>query len=300
MKKIIVTGASGVVGSALLEKASSETEMLALTRRIPDAADVNESPHVVWAQTDYSKQSLRTLFAGADAVVHLAGIKGGITDIDAFEEDLNMMESVLEASLSCGIRKVIYSSSRLVYGNPDTIPWTEELIPQPQSAYSINKVRCEEMCRRYCENAGMDITVLRIAQVLSERDHMRNMVNVFRDLASEGKQLTVIGKSKAKRQYIYSRDVADIIMKMIDADVKGCTVVNAGMEKAYSNLEIAQAFNRAYCSSEPINYDDSKPETITSSVMDVHRMIGITGIIPRDIDQVLADMALRSENTAGC
>jgi hypothetical protein len=89
-------------------------------------------------------------------------------------------------------------------------------------------------------------------------------------------------------------------MKMIDANVKGCTVVNAGMEKAYSNLEIAQAFNRAYCSSEPVNYDDSKPETITSSVMDVHRMIGITGIIPRDIDQVLADMALRSENTSAC
>ena len=71
------------------------------------------------------------------------------------------------------------------------------------------------------------------------------------------------------------------------------------MEGAYTNYEIAEAFNRAYGNETPVNYDDSKTETITPSIMDVSRMKALTGCVPREMDSALADMAERQKSSSG-
>lgn len=292
MRKIIVTGASGVIGRAFLRLAADKTDMeiLALSRSQNSGGDQNQK-RLRWATTDYTEQSLHKLLEGASAVIHLAGIKGTRTELSEYDEDMHMTENLLKASSECGVGTFIYASSRLVYGRPENVPWTEDMIPEPASAYGMNKVRCEELCRFYSELSGMRVIAVRIAQVLSETDRMRNMVNVFRDMASEGRQLTVIGCSKTRRQYIYAGDLAEVLYRLLDSDAQKYTIINAGMENAYTNLEIAEAFNRAYRNAEPVSYDDSQPETITASVMDVGRMIRLTGYVPDDLDTVLARMA---------
>lgn len=290
MKGIVVTGASGVVGGALLRRLSGEPEMdiIALSRSNMSGTGPEG---VSWKVTDYSVKSLTELLEGAYAVIHLAGTNGTKEDLSDYDGDLAMTDNLLKASAECGVERFIYASSRLVYGNPDNIPWTEETAPEPRSAYGVNKIRCEELCRSYSGKSGMNITAVRIAQVLSETGQMRNMVNVFRDLAREGKELTVTERSEAVRQYIYAGDLAEIFFRLISADVDGFSIVNAGMDKAYTNLQIAQAFNRAYGNSIPVRYDDSKPETITSSVMDVEKMKRLTGWVPGDMDETLRRMA---------
>ena len=294
MRKIVVTGASGVVGSALLELAGSYSDIsvLALSRR----EKTGESrDYVSWAETDYSEASLMPLLKGADAVIHMAGIKGTIKELEGYDEDMRMTENLLKASAANGVGSFIYASSRLVYGDPEKVPWTEDTPVDPRSAYGLNKVRCEKLCEKYHEECGLRTVVIRIAQVLSEADNMRNMVNVFRELAREKKQITVMGKSAARRQYIYSRDLAKVIWALADPDTCGSCTVNAGMEKAYTNLEIAEAFNEAYGNPEPVNYDDSSAETITPSYMDVSRMLELTGVVPGDMHATLSDMALRQK-----
>lgn len=292
MKRIVVTGASGVIGDAMLEKAAGrdDIEILALSR----SADLPESTgNISWACTDYSEESLMPLLDGADAVVHLAGIKGIKKELSDYDEDMQMTENLLKAAASNRAECFVYASSRIVYGDPEKVPWAEDTVPDPRSAYGKNKLRCEQLCREYSDKYGLRVVIVRIAQVLSEKDHMRNMVNVFRDLAEKKQQLTVIGRSAARRQYIYSRDLAEVIYRLVSMDGSGCSVVNAGMEGAYTNLEIAEAFVRAYGIPEPVRYDDSAPETITPSYMDVSRMKALTGVIPGEMDEVLADMAVR-------
>ena len=292
MRKIVVTGASGVVGSALLELAGnySDVSVLALSRR----EKTGESrEYVKWAETDYSEESLMPLLKDAYAVIHMAGIKGTIKELEGYDEDMRMTENLLKASAANSAGSFIYASSRLVYGDPEKVPWTEDTPVDPRSAYGLNKVRCEKLCEKYREECGLRTVVIRIAQVLSEADNMRNMVNVFRELAREKKQITVMGKSVARRQYIYSRDLAKVIWALADPDTCGSCVVNAGMESAYTNLEIAEAFNKAYGNPEPVNYDDSSAETITPSIMDVSRMFELTGVHPGDMITTLSDMALR-------
>ena len=112
------------------------------------------------------------------------------------------------------------------------------------------------------------------------------MMSVFLEKAAHGEQLKVIGESRAKRQYIYVKDLAEVICRLAlvssSAVSAGQEVINVGMEQAYTNLEIALAFSEVYGLPAP-EYDDSKPETITPSIMDVRRMIERTGFRPRDM-----------------
>ena len=173
MKTIIVTGASGVVGKAVLERSAlyDDIKVTALTRReVPESgsgAAENKTPHVTWRTTDYSQESLVEIFRGASAVIHLAGTKGDKTELVDFAGDLSMAGNILRAAETCGVHSMVYASSRLVYVNPDNIPWTEDTPPEPVTAYGINKVRIEELCRSWCEEHDMSITAVRIAQVLS-------------------------------------------------------------------------------------------------------------------------------------
>ncbi|MBQ6151633.1 MAG: NAD(P)-dependent oxidoreductase [Mogibacterium sp.] len=294
MKTVVVTGAAGMIGGAVLEELSKDNDVRIVALSRSDRSGGGSAGDIVWKKTDYSQADLEKILDGADAVVHLAGVKGDKTELSDFDGDILMTENILKAMETCGVRRMIYSSSRLVYADPKTIPWTEDTPPKPASAYGINKLRTEDLCREHCEKNGLQITAVRIAQVISENDRFRNMINVFRDLSIEGRPLTVIGKSVAKRQYLYAGDLAKIIHILISDGHDGFTLMNAGMIQSYTNLEIAEAFGKAYGNDAPVSYDDSKPETITDSVMDVSRMIGMTGFTPMDMARSLEEMAKKA------
>ena len=289
-KTIAVTGASGFIGRYLLDllKADENIDVLALTRGA--APSDEENGNIRWVQTDYSFDSLRDVLCGTDAVIHLAGTKGFKTDPADFETDLEMMKNILEAMAADKVSRIVYASSRLAYGDPSNIPWKEEYELKSETAYGTTKRRCEGMCAEYAEKYGFDAVAVRIAQVLGKGEGTKTMINVFQTLAKEGKELTVIGKSVARRQYIYTKDLAAILKKlalMEDAP----RVINAGMEKAYTNYEIACLINKADGNETPVNYKDEEPETITSSIMDVSTMINRLGYVPMDMLQAMEDMA---------
>ena len=289
-KTIAVTGASGFIGRYLLDllRTDENISVAALTRSNA-AHDVGDR-NIKWLQTDYSFDSLKDVLCGTDVVIHLAGTKGFKTDPADFETDLEMMKNILEAMAADKVKRIVYASSRMAYGDPGRIPWKEEYALKAETAYGITKARCEKMCSEYAEKYGFDTVAVRIAQVLGKGEGTKTMINVFQALAKEGRELTVIGKSVARRQYIYTKDLAAILKKlalMEDAP----EVVNAGMIKAYTNYEIACLINQAYKNKTPVNYKDEEPETIKSSIMDVSTMIKRLEYIPMDMRQAMEDMA---------
>lgn len=289
--KIVVTGANGFIGRYLLDELLQDegAETLALSRR--DAPLAFSSERCSRAKTDYSKESLKELLKGADVLIHIAGTKGDKTELSDFDSDFEMTQNLLDAMVYNKVKRIVYASSRIVYGNPDTVPWKESYEPDPRMAYGVNKARTEKLCLEYSEKYGIEAVVIRIAQVLGKGEGTRTMINVFQDLAREGKELTVIGKSVAKRQYIYAGDLTKILYKLAVRDNNGSYIVNAGMERAYTNYEIAELMNKAYANDTPINYDDTKPETITPSYMDVSILTKEIGYTPLDMEQALNEMA---------
>ena len=270
--KIAVTGASGFVGTSVAE---------ILIERGIEVIPVSRS------NTDYSVESLVQILQGADKVIHLAAVRGGDGSMSDYHDNERITENLLNAMAEGNADRIIYASSRMVYSGEDAIPWKETDIPAPNSLYGVSKLEGENLCSYYSRKHGFGSTCVRIAQVMGTGEKVRNMMSVFLEKASRGEQLKVIGKSQAKRQYIYVKDLAEVIRRIAIAESgAGQDVINAGMEQAYTNLEIAQAFSEVYGLPAP-EYDDSKPETITPSIMDVSKMVERTGFRPRDMRAAL-------------
>ena len=280
--KIAVTGASGFVGRSVAEKLiESGIEVIPVSR----------------SNTDYSVESLVQILQGADKVIHLAAVRGGDGSMSDYHDNERITENLLNAMAEGDADRIIYASSRMVYSGEDAIPWKETDIPAPNSLYGVSKLEGENLCSYYSRKHGFGSTCVRIAQVMGTGEKVRNMMSVFLEKAARGEQLKVVGKSQAKRQYIYVKDLAEVICRLaLDSSVAAGSavqeVINAGMEQAYTNLEIAQAFSEVFGLPAP-EYDDSKPETITPSIMDVSKMVERTGFKPRDMHAALE--AIRQE-----
>ena len=165
------------------------------------------------------------------------------------------------------------------------------LASSAMTAYGANKLRCEKLGTEFADDHGFDFCAVRIAQLVGKGEGTRTMINVFSELAAAHKELTVIGKSEAKRQYLYTKDLASILHRLALHDGPLPAVINAGMPEGCTNLEIAEFMNKAYLNPTPINYRDDEPETISPSIMDVSLLGKITGLAPMSMEQALKDMA---------
>lgn len=288
--KTAITGASGFIGTELRERLAEtdNIEMIALTRGESAQAD---SSRCVWKTTDYTVESLTEVLKGADAVIHLAGARGTTSDPADYVVNQEMTENILKAMAAAGTKRIVFASTISVYDDTDLIPWPEDTVLKGRTAYGDSKIRCEELIRTYAGEYGFSYGIVRIAQVLGSGERRRGMMNVFLDTAAAGGEIHVIGKSTAKRQYLYVKDLTAILSEL--ACGRACSeniTVNAGMPHAYTNLEIAEIVNKVYDNKTPIDYDDSKPETIRASFMKIDRLRDSIGYVPMDMEEAVRDL----------
>ena len=290
--RIAVTGASGFIGTELLGelKKNKDVKVTAITRGGSACAD---SPFCTWMETDWSAGSLTEALAGSEAVIHLAGVRGTSSDPADYAVNLEMTKNLLEALSKAGTKRIVFASTISVYDDVNGIPWKEESPLKGRTMYGESKIDCEKLIREYAAGCGFAYGIVRIAQVLGEGEKRRGMMNVFIDTAAAGGTLRVIGKSEAKRQYIYVKDLTKILAVLAigsdTIDIERSITVNAGMPEAYTNLEIAEAVNTVFGNKTPIEYDDSTEETIRPSFMDISRLKGL-GFSPLDMDAALREM----------
>ena len=293
LMRIAVTGASGFIGTELLAELKDRNHtVIALTRGGSAHAD---SPYCVWRETDYTADSLAAALEGADAVIHLAGVRGTTSDPDDYVVNEVMTDNLIQAMSAAQVGRIVFASTISVYDDVDTIPWQEEYPLRGRTMYGCSKIECEDRIRFQAEDKGYTFAIVRIAQVLGLGEKRRGMMNVFLDTARDGGVIRVMGKSEAKRQYIYVKDLVRILAMLASAEscsgyARGNITVNAGMPHAYTNLEIAKIVNRVYGNETPIDYDDSTPETIKPSCMDITRLKEEVGYVPMDMEESLQDI----------
>lgn len=285
---IVITGAGGFIGQEV-------TEVLTRFRNVK-VTGLSRYPRVntdgktiIWKETDYSVQSLKTVFEGTDAVIHLAAVRGTAGTLSDYRINEEITENLLIAAGECGVKRVVFASSIAVYSDISCIPWKEDMMLSPKTLYGITKASCEYLCSYYSKKYAFDSVVVRIAQVLGTGEKRRVMTNVFMEQASKGEQLHVTGRSIAGRQFIYSRDLAELLVRFALED-HGSVTVNAGMDKAYTNLEIARAVNKVFRNETPIDYDDSKEETIEPSFMSTGLLHSLLDIELMSVEEALEDI----------
>jgi NAD+ dependent glucose-6-phosphate dehydrogenase len=161
-KRVMITGASGGVGTMLLERLADSYDIVAVSRRD------GEGPHgvVIHAADIRTLDDLLPSMNGVDTIVHLAGdASPQATWESVYETNILGTRNVLEAARLGGVRRVVFASSNHAMGMYDrdgTWPVYNYQLPRPDSLYGVSKVFGETIGRFYYDEYGLEFIALRI------------------------------------------------------------------------------------------------------------------------------------------
>lgn len=251
MKKILIIGGGGYVGSALADylcKKGYEISIYDLFIYGEDVFNSKDKLNIIQGDIRDQKKLAKTI-EGNEILIHLACISndpsfelnpklGKSINFDAFEP-------VVKLSVEKGIKRFIYASSSSVYGIKNEKNVKEDMSLEPLTDYSKYKVQCENILLNYKSN-NFEIVIIRPATVCgySKRQRLDVIVNILSNLAYHKREIYVFGGEQL-RPNIHITDMIRAYEVLIDADkdrVNG-EIFNAGWENKSVN-EIANTVKK--------------------------------------------------------
>ena len=293
VKRIAVTGGTGFIGSVFLEKYASIAEYIVASEH-PEKARF-EHDNITYLKSDYSYESLCSVFDGCDAVVHLAAKRPDRLSeekAESYIENIVVSDNVFRAAQYAGITNVVNISSVSVYDDKTDSPYLEGK-EHPMSFYGFSKLSSEIAADMYNRKYGMKIKSLRLAQVIGSGERGGYMLAIFADRCMKGEALDIFGDGSPRRGYVYVKDAARAIyLALCKEEVFG--TFNIGMNFDISNLELAQAFCKAYGNSAGYVLHPEKTVKAEKGYMCCDKARDILGFVAEyDIIGAICDM--RSE-----
>ena len=241
--RVLITGGAGMIGSTiawlLVEQGAEVTVVDAMLPayggnrfNLKDILD-----KIVFVKGDIrNPDRVKDWVDGADYVFSLAAQVSYVDSTDPLLDlDINCrghLNLLLALSRINRRAKVVFTSSRFVYGSIDYNPVDEGHPFNCLSIYGIHKLAGEKYYRFYHDAHGLDTVSVRLTNPYGPRQQMKHskygIVNWFIRLALEGKPLTVFGEGKQKRDYIFVEDVAEGILSVALTPETAGQVYNLG------------------------------------------------------------------------
>jgi len=251
MKKAVVTGGAGFIGSNLVDKLIEQGVEVTILDNLSTGKEENINPKAKFINCDISTASeIDMLFYinGADIVFHLAAlarVQPSIEDPISFNEvNVKGTLNVLLAAHKAKVKRVVYSASSSCYGDATKFPTPEEHSTNPLSPYGLQKYVGEQYCKMFSEVYGLDTVSLRYFNVYGERMNLEGayclVLGIFAKKMLDGKPLTINNDGEQRRDFTYVGDVVDanILAATHQDDLKG-DVFNIGNGKEFTVNEIA-------------------------------------------------------------
>ena len=149
MKKVLVTGGAGFIGSTLVDKLIERNIEVIVVDNLSSGKKDHLNPKAEFIRADISTD--RPLFSNVDTVFHLAATPQVQYSIEnpTDNNNLNSLINMLNLSKKAGVKRFIFSSSSAVYGNPQYTPIDENHPIQTLSPYALHKLVGEQYCKLY-------------------------------------------------------------------------------------------------------------------------------------------------------
>jgi UDP-glucose 4-epimerase len=200
-------------------------------------------------------------------VYHLAAYAAeGLSHfIKRFNYENNLIGSVnlVNASINCGVKCFVFTSSIAVYGAGQS-PMSEEMIPMPEDSYGIAKLAVERELKVSHEMFGLDYVIFRPHNVYGERqnigDRYRNVVGIFMNQLMKGEPMSIFGDGTQQRAFTHIRDVAPIIAACVNFDAARNELFNVGADVPYTVNELAQVVADAMGKKAQVTHLDPRNE----------------------------------------
>ncbi len=279
--RIAVTGGTGFIGRWFLRMYGDQYDCLVLGIE-PDIDElVVDGKSFTFIRTDYSIGDLTEHLQSVDAVVHLAAKRPEANSLMSdYLENIKISSNLFEAARMLSVTNIVHMSSISVYSTEQTIPWLESCDVNPMSFYGISKLTIEKLSHYYNFNHNMKVKNLRLAQVVGVGEREGYMLSVFMKKAMNKQALTLWGKGKGRREYIYIKDVADAMDCALNKPGESGTF-NIGMGKNTSHRELAELINEVFDNPGGITFSPDKTEDKSTFLMNITKAGIILGWQPK-------------------
>ena len=237
--RILLTGASGFIGSAIATHLVSEGhEVIGLNAHPrPWFADKGVSEIVTDIASADAMASLSTEMEPCDAIIHTAAsLDMSLFAADVLRVNCTGLQNLLRLASKWHRPKFVFLSSLPVIGVPKFLPITEEHPAQPLTAYHASKLFGEHLVRM-AEAHGMLGASLRLTAPVGPRMPKNRLLAVLVNRSLNNTPLEISGSGSRKQNYIDVRDIARATELCLKKNTSG--VFNIGAATCISNLELA-------------------------------------------------------------
>ncbi|MGB9760540.1 MAG: GDP-mannose 4,6-dehydratase, partial [Thermoproteota archaeon] len=214
---------------------------------------------------------MEELIKNSEVVFHLASLSRVIPSIEnpelCFRINIDGTE-IIARLCSKYHKKLIFSSSREVYGTAKYIPVDEDHPLNPENPYGASKVSGEKIIEAYAKNYELSYVILRLTNVYGPRDFDR-VTPIFVENAMKGKDLVVYGTDKIL-DFVYINDVIEAFVRAIDLNENQTLNIGSGM--GTSILELAKLINKKIATeSESIIVKEKRKGEVDKFVANIER-----------------------------
>jgi len=249
--KVFITGVAGFLGSHLAERLLTRGyEVVGVDNLIGGYLD-NVNPKVEFYEGDCNDIDLMVKYTqGCDVVFHAAcTAHDGLSVFSpAFitQNTFQITMNVLSAALQNNVKKFVYCSSMSRYGYQEKVPFTEDMICNPQVPYAIAKYASEMIISKLALLNQMAYTIVVPHNIIGPRqnytDPFRNVASIMINRMLQGKQPIIYGDGEQRRCFSFIADVINCLEKIIELDEVNGEVINIGPDEEYITVnQLAQS-----------------------------------------------------------
>jgi UDP-glucose 4-epimerase len=296
--KVLITGGAGYIGSVVVEQLIKHGHEAVVFDNLSAGHAAAIMPEAAFVKADLMDRD--TLIRALDhnrieAVIHLAASNIISESIENphlyFTNNISSGVCLLDAMLTAGVKKLVFSSSAAVYGAPETAPITEETPQNPINPYGESKLAFERMLRWYDEAYQLRYISLRCfnAAGASERfgeDHdpeTHLIPNALRVATAGVGHVDIFGEDyntpdgTCVRDYVHVIDLAEAHVLALNAMEKRSEIYNLGYGSGYSVAEVvemARQVTKQWISTEAAPRRSSDPPVLIASPDKIMRDLG--------------------------
>lgn len=286
MQKVLVTGSSGSIGTALCE--ALLVGGYDVTGADIKANEWNEELNKKTLRVDLTDKDATnaTLPKDAEVIIHLAAhsrVWDLVENPSLGIENITMFANVLEFARTHNIQKVIFSSSREVYGAlvKDSYEEGDASIDNCENPYAMSKLAGEAMLRGYKTSFGIDSVILRFGNVYGRYDILNRVIPLFIAHVKTGKPIGIFGKDKIL-DFVFVDDATNgIICALQQFDAVKNSAYNIASGVGTNLKDLAEEIQKVMGATTPISTEDNRTGEVMRYIGNIDKAKRVLGYEPK-------------------
>ncbi len=268
-----------------------------------DTSRLIEHANIKFIKADVNKLSdISTIFYSHnfDYVFHFAavvGVKRTLNNPVMVLEDISGMKNILDLSKNTGVKRIFFSSSSEVYGEPVELPQNEMTTPlNSRLPYAIVKNVGEAFLKSYKQEYGLDYTIFRFFNTYGPLQSKDFVISRFIAAALKGEPITIYGDGIQSRTFCYVDDNINACVKAFEENEMVNDIINIGSDKEIKVIELAEMIKELTNSNSEIIHLPPLPEgDMSRRLPDTSKMKDLLGYEPISLREGLSKLLEQKE-----